>query len=131
MNTNIPLMVKIADSDSTYARFMPLSCIEFTCDIDGFISYAWRISDMDDNCEMTSFESVDGQIVEIRSLNCKSYDELIVKLHLHNALFGRIDRIEPNVCSDATELEKEVMALKCENKKLKEKLQRITSILEK
>lgn len=80
-------------------------------------------------------ESIDGSIIEISSLKCKSYEEVLVQMDMHNILHDM--EIPGEICTTDIKinnkinnsLKKKVKELTEENRQLKLKLKQLKKIL--
>lgn len=78
-------------------------------------------------------ESIDGCIIEILSLKCKSYEEMLVQMDVCNLLHGM--EIPDEICTTDTKidnvLKNKVKVLTEENTQLKLKLKQLKNLLDK
>ena len=84
-----------------------------------------------DNIER--LESIDGLIIEIPTLKCKSYEELLVQMDVYNLLHGK--DIPDEICTTGIKtdsaLKKKVKVLTEENRRLKLKLKQLKNLIDK
>ena len=78
-------------------------------------------------------ESIDGMIIEISALKCKSYEEVLVQMDVYNLWHGK--EIPNEICTTSTKtdnaLKKQVKELAEENKQLKLKLKQLKTIIDR
>lgn len=78
-------------------------------------------------------ESIDGTTVEISDLKCKSYEEVLVQMDLHDLLHNK--EIPDEICTiDAktdSALKKKVKELTEENRHLRLKLKQLKNLIDK
>lgn len=74
-------------------------------------------------------ESIDGSIIEISALKCKSYEDVLVQMDLYNLLHGK--EIPDKICTTSTMMKKQIKKLVEENKQLKLKLNQLKILLDK
>ena len=117
----------IADDLKVITTFSSLS---FIYDDDNeYIQYFGTQSG--DNIER--LESIDSLTIEISDLKCKSYEELLVQMDVHNLLHGM--DIPDDICTIGTKtdyaLKKKVKELAEENRQLKLKLKQLKNLIDK
>lgn len=78
-------------------------------------------------------ESVDGMAIDILDLKCKSYEDVLIQMDLHDLLHGK--EMPDEICATSTTtdnaLKKQVKKLAEENKKLKLKLKQLKNLIDK
>ena len=82
---NFPIMLKAFDSNGEVEYYVALNSAMFICD-DRSKIIMHGIDPISDNFD--TLISTSGEKISIESLNCSSYEELLVKLQLHNLLHG-------------------------------------------
>lgn len=82
---------------------------------------------------VNSLESIDNLTIKISDLKCKSYEELLVQMDVHNLLHGM--EIPDEICTTDTKidnvLKNKVKVLTKENMQLKLKLKQLKNLLDK
>lgn len=77
-------------------------------------------------------ESIDGLTIEIPTLKCKSYEEVLVQMDVYNLLHGK--DIPDEICTTGTKtdsaLKKKIKELAEENKQLKLKLKQLKNLID-
>ena len=77
-------------------------------------------------------ESIDGLTIKISDLKCRSYEEVLVQMDLHNLLHGK--DIPDEICTTGTKtdsaLKKKIKELAEENKQLKLKLKQLKNLID-
>lgn len=76
------LVVGKTEDENGYRIIMPFSTVNFAYD-DDEDKYIYSFITVSGE-ECTSLEAVDGSYVKIIDLKCKSYEELLVQMDLHN-----------------------------------------------
>lgn len=125
MNLKIEPRLLLFDGGRDY-RYVALSTIEFSIDYTSKI-----IVDCISACSdvFDYLVSTNGQAIKIKDLNCKSYDELLIALELHDLLYGLPeDAIDKSELKTFQKLFKENNELKKENEKLKKKLEKMKQL---
>lgn len=107
----------------------PFSSLAFIYDEDNkYIEYFGAQSG--DNID--KLESVDGLTIVIPTLKCKSYEEVLVQMDLHNLLHGY--EMPDEICTKGTKidgaLKKKVKELAEENKQLELKLKQLKNLID-
>lgn len=78
-------------------------------------------------------ESVDGMTVEILDLKCKSYEDVLIQMDLHDLLHG--NEMPDEMCTTGAKtdyaLKKKVKELDEENRQLRLKLKQLKNLIDK
>lgn len=118
---NMPIMLKIPESDYSESYFIAMANATFCIDDNKkIIEYAIDLQGE----SFRSLEAVDGNIVKISDLGCKTYSELVVALDVNNLLHGATEFANN---TNASKLK--IDTLIKENAKLKKKLQALKKAL--
>ena len=121
----MPIMLRLReDEDSTQFIYTPVSTITLISNDDNIIKSIGTI----DGTEVYYIESTTNDLIEIRSLNCKSYEEFVIALELYNLLHGM--NINANNWSKLEQNQmKKIRKLEQENIELKNKLNQLKKII--
>ena len=88
MNTAL-IVLKLPETAKIYGRYIPLSSLIWTISSNNIIDCCWEAGV---NSNGNYFiEAIDGKIIKIEDLNCRSYAELVVALDLVNANHNVVD----------------------------------------
>lgn len=127
----MPKMLKLIEtSEDHYGIYCPLNCATLSYDVNsGLICGIFGVDGGDNDF----IESVDGKVIEIRKLHCKSYAEFIVAIDVYNLLHGV--EIPDEICTTDTKtnnvLKNKVKILTEENRQLKLKLKQLKNLIDK
>ena len=127
MNMNFPLMVKIASNSWSDDCLIPLASISFTYNPKGIIDsvHTAERGRMIGNALMAA----NGTKIKLASLNCKTYEELIIQLELNDLIYGNINANDDSNADDIVKLKQTILKLTAENNELKVKIGKLQKIL--
>lgn len=84
MNT-ASIVLKFPETKKMFGGYIPLSSLGWKIGGNNIIDCCWEAGDNNSDNIYYSIEAMDGKVIKIEDLNCKSYAELIVALDLANA----------------------------------------------
>ena len=127
------LVVGKTENENGYRIIMPFSTVNFAYD-DDEDKYIYSFITVSGE-ECTSLEAVDGSYVRIIDLECKSYEELLVQMDLHNlwhiASNKEVYQDDNSLgkTTSITALKQKIKQLSSENRQLKLKLKQLKTLL--
>lgn len=127
MNTNFPLMLKIPENDWTDKCLVPLASISFTYNSKGIIDSV-RAAERGDMLG-DALMAANGTKMKLASLNCKTYEELIIQLELNDLIYGNINATDDSNADGIVKLKQTILKLTNENNKLKVKISKLQKVL--
>lgn len=90
MNIN-SIVLKFPETEKMFGLYISLSSLIWKIGNNKIINCCWEAGDNDSDNIYYAIETIDGKVIKIEDLNCKSYAELIVALDLANANHNVID----------------------------------------
>ena len=90
MNT-ASIVLKIPETNKLFGQYTPLSSLIWRIGNNKIIDCCWDTGDDNRDNTYYSIEAIDGKVIKIKDLNCKSYAELVVALDLANANHNVVD----------------------------------------